>query len=147
MTIIVRPATEHDLTALTALYADLHPDDPALSREQAVQVWQEIIGQSGRTVLIALRDGLAVGTVDCITVPNLTRGGRSFMLVENVVVAASARRQGIAGRLFDALIDLARSAGCYKLQLLSREDRADAHTFYESRGLRATALGYRLYLD
>lgn len=147
MTIIVRPATEHDLTALAALYADLHPNDPALPREQAVRIWQEIISQSGRTVLIALRDGLAVGTVDCIVVPNLTRGGRSFMLVENVVVARPARRQGIASRLFDALIDLARSAGCYKVQLLSREDRADAHTFYESRGLRPTAQGYRLYLD
>jgi GNAT superfamily N-acetyltransferase len=147
VTIIVRPATEHDLTALAALYADLHPNDPVLPREQAIRIWQEIIGQSGRTVLIALRDSRALGTADCIVVPNLTRGGRSFMLVENVVVARPARRQGIASRLFDALIDLARSAGCYKVQLLSREDRADAHTFYESRGLRPTAQGYRLYLD
>jgi hypothetical protein len=32
-----------------------------------------MVGQPGRTVLIALREGLAVGTVDCIVVPNLTR--------------------------------------------------------------------------
>jgi GNAT superfamily N-acetyltransferase len=147
VTIIVRQATEHDLTALATLYAELHPEDPALPHEQAVMTWQEIVGQTGRTVLIALREEIAVGTVDCIVVPNLTRGGRSFMLVENVVVARAARRQGVAGRLFDALIDLARAAGCYKVQLLSRIDRAEAHLFYESRGLRPLAQGYRLYLD
>ncbi|MBQ1053116.1 GNAT family N-acetyltransferase [Micromonospora sp. C51] len=98
-------------------------------------------------MLIALREGTAVGTVDSIVVPNLTRGGRPYMLVENVVVARSARRQGVANRMFDALIGLARAAGCYKVQLLSHVDRSDAHMFYESRGLRPVAQGYRLYLD
>ena len=147
MPITVRPATEHDLTALTDLYADLHPDDPVLARPAAARIWRDIAGQSGRTVLIALLDGRPVGTVDCLVVANLTRGGRPFMLVENVVVAPTARRRGVASRLFDALTGLARDAGCYKVQLLSRLDRADAHAFYESRGLRARAHGYRLYLD
>lgn len=147
MTITVRQATEHDLPALGALYAELHPKDPALPHEQAARVWREIAGQAGRTVLIALREEKAVGTVDCVVVPNLTRGGRPFMLVENVVVARVARRQGVASRLFDALVELARAAGCYKVQLLSRVDRADAHRFYESRGLRPVAQGYRSYLD
>ncbi|MFI7553201.1 GNAT family N-acetyltransferase [Micromonospora sediminimaris] len=147
MTITVRQATEHNLMALGTLYAELHPADPMLSHEQAMQTWQEIIGQAGRTLLIALREETAVGTVDSIVVPNLTRGGRPYMLVENVVVARSARRQGVAGRMFNALIDLARAVGCYKVQLLSHVDRCDAHRFYESRGLRPVAQGYRLYLD
>jgi GNAT superfamily N-acetyltransferase len=147
VTITVRQATEHDLMALGTLYAELHPADPMLSHEQAMKTWQEIIGQAGRTLLIAVREETAVGTVDSIVVPNLTRGGRPYMLVENVVVARSARRQGVAGRMFDALIDLARAVGCYKVQLLSHVDRCDAHMFYESCGLRPVAQGYRLYLD
>ncbi|MDG4830421.1 GNAT family N-acetyltransferase [Solwaraspora sp. WMMD1047] len=147
MTVTVRPATGDDLAVLGALLAELHPDDPALPPEQAAGIWQDIADQSGRTVLIAERDGLAVGTVDCLVVPNLTRGGRPFMLVENVVVAGSARRQGVASRLFDEVIDRAREAGCYKIQLLSRAERDGAHRFYESRDLRPIAKGFRRYLD
>jgi GNAT superfamily N-acetyltransferase len=147
VTVTVRPATGDDLGALGALLAELHPDDPALPAEQAARIWRDIAAQSGRTVLIAERDGLAVGTVDCVVVPNLTRGGRPFMLVENVVVAGSVRRQGIASRLFDEVVDRARDAGCYKIQLLSQAARDGAHLFYESRGLRPTARGFRRYLD
>lgn len=67
------------------------------------------------------------------------------MLVENVVVAASQRRTGVASRLFEAVIDLAQRADCYKVQLISRSSRADAHAFYESYGFEAVAEGYRRY--
>ncbi|MFF0717718.1 GNAT family N-acetyltransferase [Verrucosispora sp. NA02020] len=147
MTTVVRTATEDDLAALLGLYAELHPDDPVLPPERAARIWREIAGQPGRTVLVAVRDGAVVGTVDGVVVANLTRGGRPFMLVENVIVTHAARRLGVAGRLFDTVVDLARTAGCYKVQLLSRVDRLHAHRFYESCGLRPTAQGYRLYLD
>jgi ribosomal protein S18 acetylase RimI-like enzyme len=68
------------------------------------------------------------------------------MLVENVVVAAAARRAGVGRELMRAALDLARRAGCYKVQLLSRADRAAAHAFYESAGFRPTAAGFRAYL-
>ncbi len=64
-----------------------------------------------------------VGTVDCAILPNLTRGGRAFMVVENVVVASAARRGGVGAVLMDAAVTLARAAGCYKVQLLSRMTR------------------------
>jgi hypothetical protein len=40
----------------------------------------------------------------------------------------------------------ARAAGCYKVQLLSRMDRAAAHALYEASGLRPVAAGYRVCL-
>lgn len=88
-----------------------------------------------------------VGTVDCTVLPNLTRGTRPFMLVENVVVAAAHRRAGVGSALLEAAVRLAHQAGCYKVQLLSRTERDTAHAFYESRGFRAVAQGYRLYFD
>jgi GNAT superfamily N-acetyltransferase len=78
---------------------------------------------------------------------NLTRGARPFMLVENVVVTAARRRAGIGAALMDAAVTLARDSRCYKIQLLSRASRHGAHAFYESRGFRTSAQGYRLYLD
>jgi ribosomal protein S18 acetylase RimI-like enzyme len=152
VTITIRPAVESDLPTLLSLYAELHPDDPALPPEQASQVWREMIAQPGRRILLAGLEGEAggtvtVGTVDCAVLPNLTRGGRPFMLVENVVVAAAARRHGVGRRLLAAAVAVARSTGCYKVQLLSRAERTQAHSFYESSGFRLLAAGYRLYLD
>jgi GNAT superfamily N-acetyltransferase len=89
---------------------------------------------------------VVVGTVDCLVSPNLTRGGRPFLLVENMVVGAAYRRLGIGARLLAAAVDLAEARNCYKAQLLSRDTRTEAHAFYEACGFRPTARGYRRYL-
>lgn len=142
---MIRPAAEADLPALLALYSELHPDDPPLSVERGLAIWRRIESQQGRTILVAESGGVVTGTTDCSVLQNLTRGGRPFMLVENVVVAASRRRTGVASQLFEAVIDLAVREDCYKVQLISRSDRADAHAFYESCGFEALAEGYRRY--
>jgi GNAT superfamily N-acetyltransferase len=151
MEISVRPATEFDVPALLALYAELHPSDPPPAVQTAHEVWRAIEAQAGRTILVAEAARPAgavstvVGTVDCTVLPNLTRGARPFALIENVVVTAGHRRSGIGSDLLDAAVALARQVGCYKIQLLSRAERRGAHAFYESRGFRASAQGYRRY--
>jgi ribosomal protein S18 acetylase RimI-like enzyme len=146
MEISVRPATQADVPALLNLYTELHPADPPPSVQTALDVWRAIEAQDGRTVLVAEAGGTVVGTVDCAVLPNLTRGARPFALIENVVVAAGHRRSGVGSSLLEAAVCLARQAGCYKVQLLSRTERLSAHAFYESLGFRAVAQGYRLYL-
>ncbi|MGE5137211.1 MAG: N-acetyltransferase family protein [Gemmatimonadota bacterium] len=145
MTISVRPAAEADLPALLALYAELHPGDTPLPAAAALPVWTEIQSQRGRVVLLAEQDGKAAGTADCTVLANLTHGGRPFMLIENVVVARAHRRAGVGTALLDAAAALARPAGCYKAQLLSRADRTGAHAFYEACGFAPAAQGYRRY--
>jgi ribosomal protein S18 acetylase RimI-like enzyme len=147
MAITVRAASEADLQDLSRLYGELHPDDPPLDRDVALRSWRAIDAQDGRTILVAQNAGVVVGTVDCTVLPNLTRGGRPFMLVENVVVSGSARRSGVGAALMDAAAALAVAADCYKIQLISRADRRAAHAFYESRGFRPVAQGYRRYLS
>lgn len=147
MTITTRPATEADVPALLALFRQLHPDDPAPPAPAAAAAWRAIEAQPGRVLLVAESGGVVIGTADCATLPNLTRGARSFMLVENVVVAAEHRRSGVGTALMEAAFAVARRADCYKVQLLSRSGRETAHAFYESQGFRAVAQGYRVYLD
>ncbi len=142
---MIRPATEADLPAILALYGELNPTDPPLAAGHALAVWRRIEGSPGRTILLAEVDGAAAGTVDCAIHQNLTRGGRPFMVIENVVVAQSHRRQGVGSRIFEAVIELAIREDCYKVQLISRSDRVAAHAFYESCGLKAVAEGYRRY--
>jgi GNAT superfamily N-acetyltransferase len=147
MQIGVRPASEADMPALLDLYAELLSDDPPLAPHTALEVWRVIEAQPGRTILVAQAAGPVVGTVDCAVLPNLTRGARPFMLLENVVVNAGYRRTGVGSALLEAAVRLAREAGGYKVQLLSLAERVTAHAFYESRGFRAVAQGYRLYFD
>jgi len=146
VSITTRAATDDDLPALLALYAELHPDDPRPADDAVHAAWRAITAQAGRTVLVAEDGGGVLGTVDCTVLPNLTRGTRPFMLVENVVVAAAARRRGVGSVLFDAVLALAERHGCYKVQLLSRATRDAAHQFYEAQGFAPVAQGFRRYL-
>ncbi|WP_155359418.1 GNAT family N-acetyltransferase [Acrocarpospora macrocephala] len=146
MTIIIRPAAETDLSALLALYGELNPDDAPLPTKSTRDIWAAIRLQQGRTVLVAALNGVLAGTADCVVLPNLTRGGRSILVVENVVVASAHRRRGVGRQLMDAAVRLAESAGCYKIQLLAA-DGHEAHTFYRACGFRPLAQGFRRYLD
>jgi hypothetical protein len=95
MKITVRAAARADLAVLLGLYGELNPDDAPLPRTSAEAVWAEISGQRGRTVLVAEADGVVAGTADCVVMPNLTRGGRAILFVENVVVAGRFKRRGV----------------------------------------------------
>jgi GNAT superfamily N-acetyltransferase len=75
------------------------------------------------------------------------RHGAPWAILENVFVTGRLRRQGIGRALLDEAIRLAREARSYKLQLLSNKHRTDAHAFYQSLGLTATAEGFRHYFD
>ncbi|MES9621154.1 GNAT family N-acetyltransferase [Streptomyces tuirus] len=146
MKITVRSAVGSDLPSLLALYSELNPDDAPLTQESADAIWASISSQRGRTVLVAEADGVVVGTADCMVLPNLTRGGRSILFVENVVVTDSCQRQGIGKQLMEAAMRLGESAGCYKVQLLAADDEY-VHLFYESCGFKPLAQGFRRYID
>jgi GNAT superfamily N-acetyltransferase len=96
--------------------------------------------------MIARVNGEAVGTIDVIVSPNLTREVHPFAIIENVVVAPAARRRGIGRQLVEAALDFARSCGCYKVQLVSANKRDAAHHLYDTMGFDADVSGYRRYL-
>ncbi|WP_329538803.1 GNAT family N-acetyltransferase [Streptomyces sp. NBC_01358] len=146
MKITVRSAAENDLPALLALYGELNPDDAPLPPASAHEVWEQISRQRGRTVLVADAAGTLAGTADCLVMPNLTRGGRAILFVENVVVAGTAQRRGVGRLLMEAAFQLAAAEGCYKVQLLAADDEY-VHTFYEACGFKAAAQGFRRYVS
>lgn len=96
-------------------------------------------------MLVADLNGTLIGTADCIVLPNLTRGGRAILGVENVVVTEAHRRNGVGRRLMDAAMRLAESSGCYKIQLLAT-DEEEVHAFYRACGFLPLAQGFRRYL-
>jgi GNAT superfamily N-acetyltransferase len=148
--VLVRAAREGDLDALLALYAELGEGDSArepASRATAEPTLRTTLADPLRTLAVGELDGTVVGTADLIVIPNLTHRGDPWAVVENVVVAASARRRGVGRALLAHLVDVARDAGCYKLQLLTGKQRVEAHAFYAAIGLRPLAEGFKLYFD
>jgi GNAT superfamily N-acetyltransferase len=140
----IRSATMKDLPALLKLLGQMHGEEPA---DSATSELEEVLSNPIRTLLVAERKGELVGTLDLIVVPNLTRGGKPWAAIENVVVDAGQRRQGIGGSLLDSAVEIARSCGCYKLQLVSHQKRDAAHALYRHAHFDAPVRGYRRYLE
>lgn len=69
-----------------------------------------------------------------MVIPNLTRGGRPYGLIENVVTHADFRKRGIGKALLAHTLAYAWSVHCYKVMLMTgRKDEATLR-FYEGAG-------------
>jgi len=133
----VRSASEADLGAILELYQQLSPHVPVADAVQAPAIWRELLARPGVTVLVADHDGRASATCTLVMVPNLTRGGRPYALVENVVTRCDLRGRGYGRAILNAALSQAWAAGCYKVMLLSgREGESGVPAFYERLGFR-----------
>jgi ribosomal protein S18 acetylase RimI-like enzyme len=142
--VTVRDARRDDLPAVVTLLGELR--DPTTAVPDA-EIWEQMLSQDGRAVLLAELDGEPVGTADLSIAPNLTHGARPRMFVENVAVDAARRRRGIGRALMTEVERRARGAGCYKVLLMSADHRTGAHRFYEELGYERCAVGFRLELE
>jgi N-acetylglutamate synthase-like GNAT family acetyltransferase len=124
----VRRAEANDAAALQELYQELVPGDAnirvdpahlsALETDPFSQIW------------VAELDGSVCGTAFLTVCRDAMYGDQPFGIVENVVVAASARGRGAGQSLMAALERAARDACCTKLMLLSSAGRREAHAFF-----------------
>lgn len=131
---LLRSALEVDLPGLLALYAELNPED--LPLPHAADVWQEILDQPGLDVLVVEVGGVLAAACTLVQVPNLTRGGRPFALLENVVTLAVYRRQGLGRMLVEEALRRAWVGGCYKVMLFTSARMPGALDFYRSCGMQ-----------
>lgn len=79
-----------------------------------------------------------------IVVPNLTRKGAPYALIENVVTHADHRKRGYAGVLIRRAIDQAWSDGCYKVMLLTGSQDPATLRFYENCGFLQNKTGFQI---
>lgn len=140
----IRPAAVGDLQGLTTLYQHLNPTDPVLSAHMATERFSAILAQPGMTVLIGFAGEIAAATVTLVIVPNLTRNGASYALIENVVTHADHRKQGYAGKLIRHAIEEAWNVGCYKVMLLTGSKNPATLRFYENCGFMQDKTGYQI---
>jgi ribosomal protein S18 acetylase RimI-like enzyme len=134
----VRSAQSDDLPALIELYQHLNPtDDPVPDGPKRHEVWKAMLRQPGFSCIVGISAGRLVASCCLVVVPNLTRGGRSYAFIENVVTHADYRRRGFGKAVVSHALHDAWRAGCYKVMLLSGSKRPEVHRFYASCGFRS----------
>jgi len=142
-----RIARQEDLPGLLELYRQLTPDDPPLDPKRARAIWERIEANDDLQYFVAVDGQEVASSCNISIVPNLTRDGASWAIIENVVTDQAYRRQGVGKQLMEMAIEFAKSRGCYKVCLLSNSTRAGAHKFYEDLGFSGTAkIGFHLKL-
>ena len=142
----IRNATADDLPALVRLLGQLNEAPSPAPTQRHVAAFAAITADPRQRLLVIEHDGVVIGTVAMIIVPNLGHNGTPYALVENVVVDEGARGKRHGEALLRHIIKEAQAAGCYKVALTSRKHRKDAHRFYERLGFDATSEGFRYTL-
>jgi GNAT superfamily N-acetyltransferase len=132
--IIIRPATRDDLAGVLGLYRHLNPDDPQPDAKRAEAAWSAILGSGLTTVFVAESEGVTVSSCTLAIIPNLTRGVRSYGLVENVVTHPDHRRRGLGRSVLAVALKAAWDADCYKVMLATGSRRPETLRFYEGAG-------------
>lgn len=138
----LRPATESDVPGLLALYRHLIPEDPPLDPTRAAEIFQRFMGIDGSAIWLACVGDAPVASCALVVVPNLTRGGAPYGLIENVVTHGDHRRRGHGRAVLDAACAAAWGQGCYKVMLMTGSQTPGTLGFYRDTGFAATKTGF-----
>lgn len=139
----VRSATEADLPDLLALYQHLVPGDEAPEPARAAGILRLFLRCPGSAILLAKVGDIPVASSPLAVIPNLTRGGRPYGLIENVVTHADFRKRGLGTRLLDIACEKAWAADCYKIMLMTGSKRPETLAFYRAAGFESSKTGFQ----
>jgi GNAT superfamily N-acetyltransferase len=134
----IRPATSEDIPSLVELLSVLFAieTDFTLCPDRHVRGLRLLLRQVQRghcAVLVAALGARVVGMATVQTVISTAEGARSGW-IEDVVVAAELRGQGIGKQLMAAICDWARRHEVRRLQLLADRRNHTALAFYDRLG-------------
>ena len=146
---ITRRATDKDLPVIIELYRFLQADDPVLNPqdESVREKWAEILRDTRLRYFVVEAENKTVVSCCALTIiPNLTRGMRSYGVIENVVTNPVFRKRGFATSVLRAALSDAWAEGCYKVMLLTGRKSEETLQFYERVGfLRGIKTGFVAY--
>ncbi|MFE4330205.1 MULTISPECIES: GNAT family N-acetyltransferase [unclassified Streptomyces] len=145
----IRPAALADIPAIVAMLADdplgaerESPDDLTPYRA----AFRRLADDPDQHVVVAVREGRVVGTLQLTVIPGLSRRGSTRSVIEGVRIHAAERGSGLGTQLIEWAVDESRRQGCQLVQLTSDATRTDAHRFYEQLGFTASHVGFKLAL-
>jgi GNAT superfamily N-acetyltransferase len=140
----LREATAEDLPQVLALHAQPGMDQgKVISLARAEEIHASFSRYPNYRLFVANdTDRHLVGSYALLVMHKLGHQGTPCAIVEDVVVSAPNRGQGIGRQMMEHALCLAREAGCYKLALSSNLKRTRAHAFYESLGFERHGVSF-----
>ncbi|MFC8725303.1 GNAT family N-acetyltransferase [Streptomyces bacillaris] len=145
----IRPVAETDLDAVVGLLAD----DPLGAQRESPDdltpyhaALRRLADDPHQHVVVAVREGRVVGTLQLTVIPGLSRRGATRSIIEAVRIHADERGSGLGTQLIQWAVDESRRQDCQLVQLTSDATRQDAHRFYERLGFTASHVGFKLAL-
>ncbi|MEU2386173.1 GNAT family N-acetyltransferase [Streptomyces sp. NPDC012461] len=145
----IRAVVADDIPAIVGMLAD----DPLGAQRESpddlgpyLAAWERLDAAPHQHLVVAVRAGRVVGTLQLTVIPGLSRRGATRSVIEAVRVHADERGSGLGTQLIEWAIDESRRQGCQLVQLTSDKTRADAHRFYERLGFTASHVGFKLPL-
>ena len=144
MKIFVRCAGRADIPRLLELYRHLDALDTMPALEDAEQNWELLKRYPGSDIVVGYVGDDMVATCTLVVIPNLTRGGMPYALIENVVTHADHRSKGYGKAVLCYAAEAAWQAGCYKVMLLTGSKRPETLKFYLDAGFEQTKTGFQM---
>jgi GNAT superfamily N-acetyltransferase len=140
----LREATAEDLPQVLALHAQPGMDQgEVISLARAEEIHASFSRYPNYRLFVANdTDRHLVGSYALLVMHKLGHQGTPCAIVEDVVVSAPNRGQGIGRQMMEHALCLAREAGCYKVALSSNLKRTRAHAFYESLGFERHGVSF-----
>jgi GNAT superfamily N-acetyltransferase len=145
----IRPAVAGDVPAIVAMLAD----DPLGAQRESpddltpyLNALKRVSSDPNQHLVVAVRDGRVVGTLQLTIIPGLSRMGATRSIIEAVRIHADERGSGLGTQLVEWAIDESRRQDCQLVQLTSDAARTDAHRFYERLGFQASHVGFNRQL-
>lgn len=131
----VRKIYFNELNKLLGLYKYLNSEDPDISTDRnTIYLWEDIINDPTQKIFVVEDGDQLVASCTLIIVKNLTRGGKPYALIENVVTHGDHRHKGFGKAVLEKAIDTAKKEGCYKIMLLTGRKDEGVMSFYEKAG-------------
>lgn len=137
---VIRDARSLDMDAMIALLTQLFTieDDFIANESKQRHGLAALLADHSRSAIkVAEYKGEVVGMCTVQINISTAEGGQSA-LIEDLVVDASLRHQGIGTALIDSILEWALRHGCLRVQLLADKRNNDALSFYSQSGWKTT---------
>ncbi len=131
----IRPAAQADRDAWADLFGDYMAFYGCASSDAVLETaWRWIMEPDGpMECLLAVKNGQVVGFAQYRAVPETLTGGW-FGQLDDLYVAPTSRRAGVAQALLVRLDEIARARGWFKLAWITAANNATARRLYDRLG-------------
>lgn len=145
---MIREITPGDLSGLLELYTHLHETCVPEDSDHLRDTWTAICDNPNYHIIVCEVEGNIISSCVCNIIPNLTRNVRPYALIENVVTHSDYRGKGYATACLDYAKELAVSADCYKMMLITGSKSESTLHFYRNAGFSSNGkTAFYLLLD